>query len=196
MKFCILLFLIVFAPFSNSHASFCKYLLSQASQKTLRTAILLEPKTDKSTQIILEEAVNSSRLALLRAKQDAKKRRFDQIEPSYPLSPRDLWGWCGYMQAAIYFRLMELSINAKDIHDHQAALLFGDARHAFNVVKMPNGKIYLVDTTFGQFLSLRFNSEVSKIFNNPKFKKISDELMDKGYMELNEDVIEAFGTAV
>ena len=118
-------------------------------------------------------------------------------------APQNIAGACGYGQATSAFHLQDLGVPAEDIHLHQAADAFGDGfRHAFVVVKMPDGKPYLVDCTFRQFFQPDNEGpdrigEPGRIMRaDRRGRAIADELLANGFIELTDEVAAAYGRAL
>ena len=117
--------------------------------------------------------------------------------------PKNIAGACGYGQACSTFHLQDLGIRPEDIHLHQAADAFGGGfRHAFVVVKMPDGRPYLVDCTFRQFFQPGNDGpdhigEPGRLMRATRQgRAISDELLAHGFIELTDEVAAAYGRAL
>lgn len=132
-----------------------------------------------------------------------------------------LLGWCGFGQALTGTTLQELGLepNILNANPHIGA---DTGRHAFLTVEMPivqeNGEVknypYLVDTTFRQFFlrnevttsqgtfikDKRFGNRVAPLagywlLQMPGGEKLAEQLLSKGFIELNEDSAKLYGDA-
>ncbi|PIQ28113.1 hypothetical protein COW36_05255 [bacterium (Candidatus Blackallbacteria) CG17_big_fil_post_rev_8_21_14_2_50_48_46] len=147
-------------------------------------------------QVLLQDTALAAHEALLKSNPN---KPAEQVN-----SPDGKQGACGFGQAATAFRLEEMGIPKDKIHPHQAANAFGkdSFRHAFLTVDMPDGKTYLVDTTFRQF----FNGEHmgpnqvgepgSILRSTPEGQMIADKLLRDGFIELTDEVAHAYGNAL
>jgi hypothetical protein len=164
---------------------------AQARLQALRPG---EQLSARDTEVLLQHAAYSSRHAIGRA----------TTRPE-PYSADCIAGACGFGQAATYFALREAGVPAANLHTHQAATTFagqGAYNHAFLVVEMPNGKRYLVDTTFRQFFHpdnrepnmLGHPGELMR--QTPEGSRIADELIRNGYIELTDTVAREYGRAL
>jgi hypothetical protein len=127
--------------------------------------------------------------------------------PDQAFSCRSQAGWCGFGQAVTATRLQELGIPADRMRALQAFDVFRGPNgepgfnHAFLIVDMPNGKSYLVDTTFRQFFD--GNAEANGIGRpgalmrqSERGSRIADQLLERGFVELTPDVAAEYGRAL
>lgn len=177
--------------------------LSPVPAEKLRTARVhlaeLKPGAKLSsadTKVLLQDTALAAHEALLKSNPN---KPAEQVN-----SPSGKQGACGYGQAATAFRLEEMGISKEQIHPHQAADAFGGDgfRHAFLTVDMPDGKTYLVDTTFRQFFNgeqMGHNQvgEPGKILRStPEGRMIADKLLRDGFIELTDEVAQNYGNAL
>jgi hypothetical protein len=99
--------------------------------------------------------------------------------------------------------VIEAGIPPSKIKMHQATKAFGDGySHGFLTVDMPDGKTYLVDTSFRQF----FNPKAMKpdepgyagsvMRQTQRGSEIADQILSKGYVELTDEVAREYSRAL
>lgn len=152
--------------------------------------------TPADSRAMLADVALSGRQALRNANPGASDARI--------FSSAEIGGWCGFGQAATFYRLRESGIPAENIHLHQSAEIFGEGsfRHAFLTVDMPDGKSYLVDTTFRQFFEpgqtgpKQIGKPGDVMRQTPEGRMLADGLLRDGFVELNDAVAQAYGEAL
>lgn len=113
-------------------------------------------------------------------------------------------GACGLGQGLSVFHLEDLGLSSDRIHVHQAADVFepNSFRHAFVVADMPDGKSYLIDTTFRQFFQPERSAqdqvgEPGRLMRATRAgRKASDTLLRQGFIELDDEVATLYGAAL
>jgi len=105
-----------------------------------------------------------------------------------------LFGACG-RSSAILWRLLDhyrsdSGLNYQ-VYMHQMNNIRSGIRHAILTVQFSNGKTYILDNTFSQFLNTTFGSQDGKplgdyVKNHPETEKFVEELISNGFIELNE----------
>jgi hypothetical protein len=165
-----------------------------------------ERLSDASAQALVQDTVHAAREALL-AEHRVAGRNNQGMRPDEAFSCRQMAGWCGMGQALTSTRLAELGIAGNRLRALQALDVFRQPdgtpgyNHAFLIAEMPNGKRYLIDTTFRQF----FEGEAGPngigrpgdlMRRTERGSRIADELLERGFVELTPDVANEYGRAL
>ncbi len=157
-----------------------------------RAAILKRPYSEKgdSGGVITPELVTM----LCGLMRDDIARRVVAMFPPGEIRTKRTTRWL--LGGKIISRILDFFGGGKTkIILHQAKRLFGGYKHAFLVVVFPQGKAYLVDTTFLQFFNdglsetiLEKNQQV-----HPGWSGLVERLLNEGYIELDDEVANMYG---
>jgi hypothetical protein len=131
------------------------------------------------------------------------------LDARQALAAENLGGMCGPTQGRVANVLEAILVGHggevirhstspdADVTDPTSKLV-GDAPHFFTVVKMPDGQMFLLDPTFGQFLQA--SSEAGRVgtrlLGDPDGAQIAGALAGDGYVALTPEVARAYGAAM
>jgi hypothetical protein len=172
---------------------------ARAELATLRPG---ERLSDASADVLMQDVVNAARASLLEDHRQLRPQNANMNEQT-AFSCGEMANWCGFGQALTHHRLVEMGIPENRLHARQAADIFGrdSFNHAFMVVEMQNGKLYLVDTTFRQFFDgptgqNNIGRPGSLMRQSERGSRIADQLLERGYVELTAEVAQEYGRAL
>ncbi len=177
----------------------------QAARAELDTLAPGARLSDAAAEALVQDTVYAARDALLTERR--AMRGHENATPDEAFSCDRMAGFCGMGQALTATRLTELGIPADRLRALQAFQVFTQPdgtrgfNHAFLIAEMPNGKRYLIDTTFRQFFE--GGTDVDHIGRpgylmrqSERGSLIADQLLEHGYVELTPDVAAEYGRAL